>query len=670
MHTVIDDKLFLSIPNYDESRTEKDNWGEIMNRHDAELEYQEAFQTGSRSLYFAQCNDENETWLPLLEKAYAKAHGDYYSIIGGFTGEAIEDLTGGVTTELFATDILDKDRFWEDELQHVGSQFLFGCATGRFDDWQGGDTNPWRQGIVSSHAYTILRASEYKGERLLLVRNPWGEAEWSGRWSDGSEQWTPESMQRLNHRFGDDGMFWISYEDLLRKYQYFDRTRLFDSSWKVSQQWTAVDVGWTADYNDTKFTMTLTEATPVVIVLSQLDDRYWCGLEGQYSFTLHFRVDKDGEHGYEVRSHGNYWMSRSVSTEVDLEPGAYSVFIKLKAERDLKAPRVEDVVRRNCKTNQEKLMQVGLAYDLAHAKGAVLETEESKKAKAEADARQKAKAKQAAIEEARELKYRRWQVHRRNIERDRREKARLEAHRQKKAAQEATAKPPTEAEASNGVLPDGQDGAALQPDGQNAPGVLSPPASPDHRQDDGTQTPASQAASADGASQPATAAPQVALARSAPVLNGGLIEQPTVNVAPLPARGVDGLPAGGADSDNEDAQTVVSFADSVDSLLDLQSKGSDIGDSDVEGDEAPDSDNEEFAADPWNAVCVVGLRVYSKHGDASVAVVRPKTQVDGETPLDVDDPSKGLSEELSPLREKGAPAVKALEEATGGGVEM
>jgi hypothetical protein len=86
MHTVIDDKLYLSIPDYDESRAEKSNWSEIINRVNAEQEYKEAFQTGSRALYFAQCNDENETWLPLLEKAYAKAHGDYYSIIGGFTG--------------------------------------------------------------------------------------------------------------------------------------------------------------------------------------------------------------------------------------------------------------------------------------------------------------------------------------------------------------------------------------------------------------------------------------------------------------------------------------------------------------------------------------------------------------------------------------------------------
>ena len=87
-----------------------------------------------------------------------------------FSREAIEDLTGGVTTELFTTDILDKEKFWEEEIMNVNDQFLFGAATGCFDDWKGGGMYTDRKGVVSRHAYSIMEAREVKGERLLRVR--------------------------------------------------------------------------------------------------------------------------------------------------------------------------------------------------------------------------------------------------------------------------------------------------------------------------------------------------------------------------------------------------------------------------------------------------------------------------------------------------------------------
>lgn len=74
----------------------------------------------------------------------------------------------------------------------VNEEFLFSCATGTFDRWQGSDVASAygaRENIVRMHAYSIMEAREIKGHRLLKVRNPWGEGEWKGAWSDGSEQW-------------------------------------------------------------------------------------------------------------------------------------------------------------------------------------------------------------------------------------------------------------------------------------------------------------------------------------------------------------------------------------------------------------------------------------------------------------------------------------------------
>ncbi|KAI0120929.1 calpain family cysteine protease [Xylariales sp. AK1849] len=360
---IIDDKLFLTKPDFEESFLERMLW-EDRERVNSEEQYRRAYQSGSGALYFAQCEHADETWLPLLEKAYAKAHGDYSAIEGGFTGEGIEDLTGGVTSELYTSDILDKEYFWQEELMKVNMQFLFGCSTGMWGiGW--GD----RKGILELHAYSIMRAA------------------------DGSKEWTPEWLLKLNHRFGDDGAFWISYDDLLRKYQAFDRTRLFGPEWKVTSLWTTLSVPWTLDYHSTQFAFSLSQAGPVVLVLSQLDDRYYRGLGGQYRFELNFRLHKAGQEGYVVRSISPYCQSRSVNVELELDAGEYTVLLKINATRNMGILPLEEVVRDYARERRDKLVAVGMSYDLAHSKGTVVESEEEKKADQDAEKRKKGKEK-------------------------------------------------------------------------------------------------------------------------------------------------------------------------------------------------------------------------------------------------------------------------------------
>ncbi|OAL40239.1 hypothetical protein AYO20_00659 [Fonsecaea nubica] len=431
-HTIIDDKLYTRAPDYDEAQDERVVWDDI-NRVDSAEEYRKAHLTGSRALYFAQCSDENETWLPLLEKAYAKAHGDFASIDGGFTGEAIEDLTGGVTTEIYSTDILDREAFWRDELMQVGKKFLFGCATGFFANWLDTTGAPReREGIAEGHAYSIMDAREVEGQRLLKLRNPWGKKEWTGKWSDGSSEWTPEWMKLLDHKFGNDGIFWISYDDLLKKYQHFDRTRIFGPEWNVTQCWTSANVSWSAEYHSTKFSLTLEEKAPVVIVLAQLDDTYFGGLEGGYGFDLQFRLesdDKEDENDYIVRSNGNYGMARSVSTDIELEAGTYSVLIKITATRDTDREHVEDVLPVYAATRREKLIQMGLSYDLAHAKGVIVETKAERKARKEREKTRRAKERQEMKERAKAQAKKHWE---RQKKRHELEKVRSARHKERK----------------------------------------------------------------------------------------------------------------------------------------------------------------------------------------------------------------------------------------------
>ncbi|PYI28877.1 cysteine proteinase [Aspergillus indologenus CBS 114.80] len=367
--TVVDDNLYLSHEDFDFYGDRYDSTGRLARQ------YRRRHQTGSEALYFAKCSDANETWLPLLEKAYAKVHGDYEALSGGWSGEAVEDMTGGVTTTIATNKVLNKNTLWK-ELVNAERDFVFAAsALGSGRDWT-------RGGLALGHAYSILRATEEEDEdgnkvRLVLVRNPWGErntggvGEWNGPWSDGSREWTPYWLQKLQHRFGDDGMFWMAYEDLLSTFVFLHRTRIFDKTWTVVQRWTSVSVPWIEGYLRTKFVVEIGVAGPVVFVLSEVDKRYLRGLEGQYEFALHFLLQeenaKPGEHLLLVRPiqcRGN----RSISAEVTLEPGRYEVLIKLLATRDSDKKNVEDVVKEWVEKNPQKLKQVAMNYDLASAK--------------------------------------------------------------------------------------------------------------------------------------------------------------------------------------------------------------------------------------------------------------------------------------------------------------
>lgn len=82
-------QLLWSLPKF-ESLTAKEQ--ELYN--DDKNEYNVVSRTGVKGLYFAKSGNKGQTWVPLVEKAYAKLHGDYQSMMGGYSTEAIQDFTG------------------------------------------------------------------------------------------------------------------------------------------------------------------------------------------------------------------------------------------------------------------------------------------------------------------------------------------------------------------------------------------------------------------------------------------------------------------------------------------------------------------------------------------------------------------------------------------------
>jgi hypothetical protein len=64
--------------------------------HEDKEQFEVMARKGGRILVYARAGTNDETWVPLLEKAYAKLYGCFAHLDGGETREAIEDLTGFV----------------------------------------------------------------------------------------------------------------------------------------------------------------------------------------------------------------------------------------------------------------------------------------------------------------------------------------------------------------------------------------------------------------------------------------------------------------------------------------------------------------------------------------------------------------------------------------------
>ena len=108
----------------------------------------------------------------LVEKAYAKLHGCYEALIGGFADYALKDLTGGVQQMLrldapAVQEAASSGALWRDmlEWQHHGLQ---GCSVQLKS--AAATEEEFKEGVIAGHAYSVLRLLEAGGIRLVKVR--------------------------------------------------------------------------------------------------------------------------------------------------------------------------------------------------------------------------------------------------------------------------------------------------------------------------------------------------------------------------------------------------------------------------------------------------------------------------------------------------------------------
>ena len=352
-------------------------------------------------------------------------------------------------------------------------------------------------------------------------------------------------------------------------------------------------------------------------------------------------------------------MSRSVCVDLpELEPGTYSVLMKITANRSPSKPTPEQIIKENVKDRPEKLIQVGLAYDLAHAKAINRESEAEKQRREALEAKKKAVQKQKQRAAFREEKLKQWQLGKKQKAREKRHQKRKEEHLRKRAEKENWVPGSAAGSAAEGEKTESPEGPAADPEvnGEEQAtadaGAKGDEVAPEAVNEDKVSGAAATIPSPPAEEPPngpgGDEVPQIKVTEVE--VNGGEtadLSEENVNAVPSLAVNISANapstapPPSIAAADDWMYDSDASFDSSIDSELDFPAEAAEEKTDTPAADE--DDEDAEFVNDPWNAVCIVGLRVYSKDDGCTIGVIKPRSEDEDEIPLDVDDASKGPS---------------------------
>ena len=179
----------------------------------------------------------NEIWVILLEKAWAKINGNFARIgCGGLPHEVFEVTTDAYSEMISIPDSSSStydeeiEELWQKLVRAQNAKYIMTAGTGCTDEHD-------EYGLSTGHAYTLTHVYDLfpgtrKNVRLVNLRNPWGNGEWTGDYCDGSEMWEntaiTKELNRLKREYyknedtdldfeeNDDGEFFMTFEDFVQ----------------------------------------------------------------------------------------------------------------------------------------------------------------------------------------------------------------------------------------------------------------------------------------------------------------------------------------------------------------------------------------------------------------------------------------------------------------------
>lgn len=153
---------------------------------------------------FSKISRDNGMWMQILEKAFAKYHGNYSHIDAGNPPTAVRIINGSPSMKIRSIQSENPDALWQRILKHDAKNDIMTAGS-----WGGDDSHKDANGLVQGHAYTLLGAVQLDdGTKLLKMRNPHGLDSYKGPWGDDDSRWSnPANAAKASfHKNKNDGI--------------------------------------------------------------------------------------------------------------------------------------------------------------------------------------------------------------------------------------------------------------------------------------------------------------------------------------------------------------------------------------------------------------------------------------------------------------------------------
>lgn len=266
---------------------------------------------------------EKESWLLYLEKAFAKLFGSYASLQKGDAKHAIADITGCPTYSFSLEDMTLEDAFMTIN-DWLTQKFLVASCT---KEIQTGE----KSNAINEFAYSIVRVAEYRGTKLIKLRNPWGEFVWTGDWAPDSEQWTQDAIETVKPGLAENDMtFWMNFEHF---FENFDRLILCKiAQWhelrlkgKFVQVTDSLDDNINAFCSRWFYRLEVSKRGKIIVGLHQEDERYPGVKATRPYFDLGICIIKLEGDLYRLIQYCDTEISREVFLDTILDEGTYFI---------------------------------------------------------------------------------------------------------------------------------------------------------------------------------------------------------------------------------------------------------------------------------------------------------------------------------------------------------